>query len=331
MAKDINRPPILFDRTQELIGAIEKHCGTPLFTYWNSSNGGVCHNDASVTYEILGKLELEGPLSVFIKSDGGRGTAALRIVNSMRHHASRITALVPLECTSAATMMALGSEEIRMGPLGHLSAVDTSLTHDLSPIDKDNDRVSVSQNELTRIVNAWRDEASDSDANPYASIFQHIHPLVIGAVDRASSLSIRLCREILSYHMEDEAKIEAISRELNEGYPSHAYPITLREAQRLGLNAKAIDPELDRLLIELNAVYSEMGQRALTDYNETSYHDHEIKNILEGRGLMICFQADKDWHYRPEERRWTSTNDESGWRRVERVRGKVRETPFHLR
>ena len=36
-----------------------------------------------------------------------------------------------------------------MGPLAYLTAVDTSLTHELSPVDRGNDRVSVSLDELT--------------------------------------------------------------------------------------------------------------------------------------------------------------------------------------
>ncbi len=57
-------------------------------------------------------------------------------------------ALVPLECASAATMIALGADRILMGPTAYLTAVDTSLNHALSPVDRDNDRVSVSLNEL---------------------------------------------------------------------------------------------------------------------------------------------------------------------------------------
>ena len=72
---------------------------------------------------------------------------------------------------------------------------------------------------------------------------------------------------------------------------------------------------------ELNLLYSEMGQRAITDYDETNHHDNEITNILEARGVMIYFQLDKDWFYRAEERRWISLNDNSGWRRAERIRG----------
>jgi hypothetical protein len=31
----------------------------------------------------------------------------------------------------------MGAEDIQMGPISYLTAVDTSLTHDLSPIDRD--------------------------------------------------------------------------------------------------------------------------------------------------------------------------------------------------
>ena len=125
-----------------------------------------------------------------------------------------------------------------MGPLAYLSAVDTSLTHDLSPVDNTNRKVSVSLDELSRILAVWNREADGksktSGDNPYAAIFPHIHPLVIGAVDRASSLSIRLCSEILSYHMKDKAKAEKISQALNADYPSHSYPITIKEAEQIG-------------------------------------------------------------------------------------------------
>ena len=89
-------------------------------------------------------------------------------------------------------MIALGADEIHMGLLAYLTAVDTAITHSLSPVDTYNNLVSVSQDELTRVINLWRVEANEQDSNPYQSIFKYVHPLVIGAVDRASSLSIKL-------------------------------------------------------------------------------------------------------------------------------------------
>jgi hypothetical protein len=155
--------------------------------------------------------------------------------------------------------------------------------------------------------------------------------LVIGAVDRASSLSIRLCREILSYHLENPTVAGRISRHLNSDYPSHSYPITLPEARRIGLKVKPLQPVVNDLLLELNEVYSEMGQKALTDYDEHNYHNNEVANIVESRGLMVFFQIDKDWHYRKEERRWDAMNDQSNWRRVSREGGRVVERIFHIR
>ena len=73
------------------------------------------------------------------------------------------------------------------------------------------------------------DAAADA-VNPYQELYKYLHPLVIGSLDRASSLSLMLCREILGYHMKDAEKAERISRQLNSSYPAHQYPITSREA-----------------------------------------------------------------------------------------------------
>lgn len=327
----VKRPPVLFDQTQKVSARIAKHLGRTFLTYWNSHSGSVCHTDVLGLWTVLRRVGDSDKATLFIKSDGGTGSASLRIVNLLRQHSGHLVAAVPLECASAATMMALGADEIHMGPLAYLTAVDTSIRHDLSPIDRDNDRVSVSQDELARAVKLWRDSGDGTGKNPYEALFAHVHPLVIGAVDRASSLSIQLCTEILGYHMKDRKKAESISRHLNSAYPSHSYPITLREAQRIGLHAREIDPDLNAMLLELNALYSEMGQRAVTDFDERNHHDNEIINIIEGPGVMVYFQVDKDWHYRVEERRWVALNEKSGWRITERRRGKMVTEVLHAR
>ena len=327
----INKPPVLFSETQKIIAALDKRLECSVIAYWDAPNGSVCQDDVLTFYALLRHLGRQKKIALFIKSDGGTGMASLRIVHLLRQYCDHITVVIPLNCVSAATMIALGADEIRMGPLAYLSAVDTSLTHDLSPIDHNNSRVSVSLDELTRILNLWRKESKDEVTNPYSAIFNHIHPLVIGAVDRSSSLSIRICKEILSYHLKDPKKADRISKVLNSNYPWHSYPITLKEAQRIGLNALPLDQGLNDTLLELHALYSEMGQRALTDYDERNYHDNEILNIIEGRGAQLFYQSDKDWHYRAEERRWISMNDNSSWRRVEKKGGQIVQTVFHIR
>ena len=330
--KNVKQPPLLFDRTQSLITRLERQMGSRLLVYWTSDRGSVCDNDVVALYEIFKHIGINEDISVFIKSNGGDVEAALRIVNLMREYNHCVHALVPLESASAATMIALGADDIAMGPLAHLTAIDSSLVHDMSPIDeRNNRRVSVSQDELARIVSLWNANAREHHGNPYTDIFQYIHPLVVGAIDRSSSLSIKICKEILSFHIKDEAECERISKLLNSDYPSHSYPIMTREARRIGLDVSTLEPRVNDMLLELNALYSEMAQKALTDFNEYNYHDNEIINIHEARGLQVYYQNDKDWNYIQAERRWQTLNDESSWRVIKRVKGQQVKTTLHIR
>jgi len=301
-----------------------------LITYWNNPHGNVCSNDVMGFYQMLERTGPKKRLYIFLKSNGGNGQASLRIVNLLRMYCDELVALIPLECASAATMIALGADKIIMGPMAYLTAVDSSITHKLSPLDRDNNLVSVSLDALNRVIKLWRDEKDSHTGNPYQSLFQYIHPLVIGDADRANSLSVKLSRDILSFHIEDGATIEKISHALNSWYPSHSYPIIMREAQAVGLNAYGMETEIQGLLLDLNEVYSEMGQTAITDFNTTKYHNNEIVNIIETRELQLYYQVDKDWEYITEERRWKSLNDFSGWRRLELQNGKINTTHFHI-
>jgi hypothetical protein len=324
-------PPVLFERTQAVLNNLSASLGQPVITYWNSASGCIHANDVVALYGVLRRLGPQPRAALFIKSDGGSGEASLRMVNLLRDFIADLTVLVPLECSSAATMLALGANRILMGPLAQLSAVDTSLTHDLSPIDRDNDRVRVSHDELQRVVRLWQSQSGGGTANPYEPLFQHVHPLVIGAVDRASALSTRICADILSFHLTDESRVQEISNTLNSAYPSHSYPITLREAHRIGLPASRLPDDANAILLELNELYSEMGQRAATDYDERNSHDNSITNIIEGPDLQIFFQRDKNWHYRTEERRWVALNDRSGWKKAEPLDGSPVVSIFHVR
>jgi hypothetical protein len=328
----VKTPPLLYDRTQRLLEQIQKRVDGTFIAYWMSSGGSVCDNDVMAMQEVLREIGPQRHVTLFVKSDGGSGMAALRLVHLLRRHTKRLTVVAPLNCASAATMLALGADTIAMGPLSFLTAVDTSLEHDLSPIDHTNNLVSVSNDEVDRVIRLWKEAGGrPTNVNPYQELYRYLHPLVIGALDRASSLSLMLCREILGYHMKDRKKAARIAEQLNSSYPAHQYPITSREARSLGLHIEDIEPGTDQLLQELNLVYSEMGQRAITDFDEENHHDNEITNILERRSRQVFYQVEKDWHYRKEERRWVSMNDVSSWFHCRRVRGRLQKTRLHIR
>jgi len=327
----IKQPPVLYNKTQRIIKQAEKKLGKKLLVYWTSFNGGVCDSDIVALHNLFKKIGKNDEIALYIKSKGGNIQSALRMVHILRTYSKKITALVPLESASSATLIALGADEIQMGPLACLSPIDSSTVHDLSPLDEVmHRRVPVSQNEIYRITKLWGEKATENHVHPYEELFKYIHPLVIGSLDRSSSLSIKICKEILSYHIADEGECDRISNLLNSEFPSHGYPITQREAKRIGLNAVIIDDRLNDLLLELNVLYSEMAQRAITDFDEFNYHDNQILNIHESDSIQIYFQNDKDWNYLKEERRWQVLNDESIWRKTETKNEKTVHSILHI-
>src|SRR5262245_53950128 len=329
----IKTPPVLFEKTQQAMARVQRRVPGAMITYWTSTSGSVCDNDVLALHEILERIGRQTQLTLLVKSDGGSGMAALRMVHLLRRYAKRLTVVAPLNCASAATMLALGADTILMGPLSYLTAVDTSLEHDLSPLDHTNNLVPVSNDEVDRVIRLWKEHSGKDKVgvHPHQELYKYVHPLVVGALDRASSLSLMICREILGYHMRDAKKAERISQQLNSAYPAHQYPITSREAKRLGLDVRDVDAETDERLQELNLLYSEMGQRAITDYDEENHHDNEITNILECEGLQVYYQVEKDWHYRKEERRWVAMNDLSAWYRYQKKNVRISKTQFHIR
>ena len=328
---EIKKPPVLFEDSQRVISKIKENLDGEFIAYWNSASSNMATNDVAAIFEMIRNSGKQKKLYLFIKSGGGNGQVALRITHLLRQHFDEIIGLIPLDCASAATMLALGANTIKMGSIAYLSAVDTSITHDLSPADLDNDLVSVSQNELNRVLKLWSEKRESKDKNPYGQLYSYVHPLVIGAVDRASSLSTKLTTEILSYHMDSHEKASEISNKLNSDYPSHSYPITLREAQKIGLNAEPLEKDLNDALLELNKIYSEMAQKARTDYDDRTQHDNEILSVIETESVQIFYQKDKDWKYRVEDKKWIGLNDESSWRKVTEENGQVKIEKFHVR
>jgi hypothetical protein len=331
---EIKQPPARFHDTQKLLKRLERAVGMPVIAYWGAAASNVCDNDVVVLHEILKRRGRMKKVGFLIKSGGGFVVSALKIVHLLRQYADEVTALLPLECASAATIIALGCDRIVMTPVSYLTPIDSSLTHQLSPVDEiNNSRVSVSSDELRRITDLWRKLERDQHPNAYQEVFKYIHPLVIGAIDRSMSLSMKVCMEVLSYHAKDMAEAERISRSLNHDFPAHSYPITSQEAKRMGLAVEVASPQIDMLLSDLNFAYSDMAQNSVTDLDPSNYQDNNILSVVETKDCQIYWQNDRLQNYIASERRWQTLNNRSSWRMLERLPGhpEPRRSELHVR
>src|SRR5688500_11125903 len=92
---EIRPPPVLCELTAPLVEQLEQTLGGVFVSYWNSPNASMRHDDVAALDHVLRRIrerdDGQRRVFLFIKSDGGEGTAALRMTNILRHWADQVT------------------------------------------------------------------------------------------------------------------------------------------------------------------------------------------------------------------------------------------------
>ena len=134
--KDTNNGLIAFDAIrQKYLTTIHTLTKRAVFFYasgWLQSAGHdeIFHlvepTDVHALMEVCYKVK-ERELDLIIHSPGGAPNAAEQMLNYLRSRFDYIRAIVPLQAKSAATMIALGCDEIVMGDHSELGPIDPQL------------------------------------------------------------------------------------------------------------------------------------------------------------------------------------------------------------
>ncbi|MBN1584466.1 MAG: hypothetical protein JXA89_27420 [Anaerolineae bacterium] len=203
-------------------------------------------------YEQLRKVGRVPRIDLFLHSSGGQTEIPWRLITLIRDFTDRFAVLIPGIAYSAATHLAMGADEIVMGPLSELSPVDPARSHPLLPGRKEEDPpLAVSVQDLRHCVEFVKSEIGDANPESLAMIltalFDKIHPLAIGAIQQSYALSRLISTKALSTHMDPDTQKEQIEQIVNaftDEFFSHQYRIGWREAQEKGLPVIYADNDL---------------------------------------------------------------------------------------
>src|SRR5262245_56037166 len=122
-----------------LIKKIEELRGSTVICYLTSLRPGVPGQmDDDAVRELFDQLLgfPERPvekLDLFLCSNGGDSVLPWRLVPVFRQFAKSFAVLVPYHAYSAATILALGANEIVMHPFGVLGPIDPTVTNEFNP------------------------------------------------------------------------------------------------------------------------------------------------------------------------------------------------------
>jgi hypothetical protein len=219
-------------------------------------------------YEHLaaGRDAAKKGVDLFIHSNGGSGTVPWRIVSLIREYTGNLAVLVPHHAFSAATLTALGADEIVMHRMGCLGPIDPSVANIFNPVHPHNPSMPapISVEDVTAYFKLVKDEVGitheDELVQALGALTEKIHPLALGNVQRSHNQSRMMARKLLKKHMaaDHEHEMEQIIDNLKSNLFFHGHPISRREANDdLKLKIKEPPPPVEALMWDLYLEYED--------------------------------------------------------------------------
>lgn len=188
-------------------------------------------------------------IDLFIHSDGGDATVPWRLVNVIRECAKKFSVLVPHHAFSAATLTALGADEVVMHRMGVLGPTDPNVRNEFNPKDEHTKRpLGINVEDVTAYLQLIKHDAGiqhqDELVQAFNILAEKVHPLALGNVKRFLVQSRMMAKKLLSLHMKetpDEHKIDELVDAFTTKFYYHGHPINRTEAtSEIGLPTVSI-------------------------------------------------------------------------------------------
>src|SRR5260370_21852911 len=140
-----------------LIKKIEVIRGSTVFCFLTSLRKNVpsiiAEDSVRVFFDhlLLAPSRPVAKLDIFLCSNGGSGTVPWRLVSLFREFAKSFNVLIPYRAYSAASLLALGADEIVMHPFADLGPIDPTVANDFNPVEHGR-RLGISAEAVTAYV-----------------------------------------------------------------------------------------------------------------------------------------------------------------------------------
>lgn len=243
--------------------AIEEARGRPLIVYVTSTRlimlapqmvnvAGMMGGDA--VREFIDQLDAiadSKQVDILIHSTGGDPLAAWKLMSMLRERFQRVTVLVPYMAFSAATLFALGADEIVMHPHASLGPIDPQITVGMP----DGKSRRFSYEDVGAFLRFLSNEVRITEQIHTSAVidklFSVVDPVLLGAAKRASELSSSVGERLLSMHMKgakDKARAKQIAENLNKSFFAHGDAVSRSRARQLNLKIAPDNKKLENLL-----------------------------------------------------------------------------------
>ena len=238
---------------------IEKMRKRPLIVYVTSrrpnAGGNMKSDNIPELCDQIQKLPQDAKeVDILIVSNGGDPMVSWRMISMLRERVEKISVLVPSCAYSAATLLALGADEIVMHPCGNLGPIDPQIDVQRKHPDGSFSQQRFGTEDLTSFLDFAKIEVGITDQSCLLEAFKmfasEVGATTIGGAARSVGLSQKLGVKLLRTHMKKDELADArrIVDVLNKEFFNHGYPVSRNEAIELGLKIAKPDPSLEQVI-----------------------------------------------------------------------------------
>ncbi len=190
-------------------------------------------DDSEAILRAIKMTDEHVPIDLIVHSPGGLVLAAEQIAHALKKHPAKVTVFVPHYAMSGGTLIALAADEIVMDSNAVLGPVDPQLGQQPAA-------------SILQVLEQKPIEKIDDETLILADVAKK-------AIKQVKNTVIELLRDKM-----DEEKAEKIATTLASGVFTHDYPITVEEAQALGLS---VSTDMPALIYQIMALYPQTAQR----------------------------------------------------------------------
>jgi len=193
-------------------------------------------------------------LDLLLVSQGGDPTVAWRIVSLARARVDDFAVLIPQAAFSAATLIALGANQVVMHPHGNLGPVDPQIVSTRRRSEGQDEHRAFGSEDLAAFLRFAKEHVGLTDQRELLEVFKlfcdEVGAVGIGTAARSSQLSVSMGEKLLRLHMKEDgaSKARSIAEALIKDFFHHGYPVNRSEARDIGLPISESDEELERLM-----------------------------------------------------------------------------------
>lgn len=250
-----------------------------------------------MVFKHLSNFSQVKKINLFLYTTGGITISGYGLVNLIREYCKELGVIIPFKALSTGTLMALGANTIIMSKMGQLGPVDPSVNHPLAPKAKHPQNpnvealVPVNVEDVLSFFELAKKEAGVNSEKELSEAFRmlatSVHPIVLGAVNRARDQIKFLAKTLLKQHLKDKKKIEYIVKTLLEQRFSHDYLVGRTEAKEiLKLNIIDVSKEVDDTIMSLYDEYNDLMKLNLIYNPEEELGQQEKINATFHRGII---------------------------------------------